>query len=213
MSERALRWLAAIEIVGISVLAQVYIWRLQFTAPDSWIIFPIWIVASFVLHRDNPKTLGWRADNLWPATVQAAIAFAIAAVVLVVIGLARSGGPQLVLPHLFAPKRLWNYFAFCLLQQVLAESFLNNRLMFLTSRRWLSSLLVGVVFAISHWPNPVLVPATFIGGVGMAWLFARHRNVIPLAVGQALISSVLWWTFPVVWHHHFRVGPGYYRGL
>jgi hypothetical protein len=205
-------WLAILDVVGLPILVQAYIWRLQFTTPGIWIIIPIWIIASFLLHRDNPKTLGWRADNLWPATVQAAIAFSIATVGLIALGLTLGASHNLP-PHLFDAKRLWNYFAFCLLQQVAAQSFLNNRLIFLIRRRWPSSFLVGAIFGILHWPNPVLVPATFIGGTAMAWLFARHRNVIPLAIGQALLSSLLWWSVPIAWHHHFRVGPGYYRPL
>jgi hypothetical protein len=44
----------------------------------------------------------------------------------------------------------------------------------------------------------------------MAWLFGRNRNIIPLAVAQALIGSLAFWAFPVAWHHHLRVGPGYF---
>jgi hypothetical protein len=44
----------------------------------------------------------------------------------------------------------------------------------------------------------------------MAWMFARERNILPLAVGQALLGSLVWWAFPVAWHHMLRVGPGYY---
>ena len=57
---------------------------------------------------------------------------------------------------------------------------------------------------------PVLVPLTFIGGTAMCWLFSRERNIISLAVGQALLGALVWWAFPVAWHHGMRVGPGYY---
>ena len=43
---------------------------------------------SFLLRRDTPKTLGWRADNLSAACKQAAIVFAIMAAALIAIGLA-----------------------------------------------------------------------------------------------------------------------------
>ncbi len=82
--------------------------------------------------------------------------------------------------------------------------------MALVSPRWLSSLLAGAIFAALHWPNPVLVPVTFISGTAMAWLFARQRNIIPLAVGQAILGSLVWWAFPLAWHHSLRVGPVYY---
>ncbi len=212
MSPTALRRFALFDVVGISLLVPWYIWRLQFQAPRFWAVFPIWIVASFLLHHDTPKTLGWRADNLWAATKQVLAPFAILAIILFVIGLSLGtlGG---VPPNLFSLNRLWAYFAFCLLQQVVLQSFLNNRLLFLLSKRGFSSLLAGAIFAISHWPNPVLVPATFIGGSVLAWLFARQRNIIPLAIAQALLGSLVWMCFPVAWHHHLHVGPGYYRPL
>ena len=68
----------------------------------------------------------------------------------------------------------------------------------------------GLLFGVLHWPNPVLVPLTFIGGVVMCWLFARERNILPLVLGQALLGALVWWAFPLAWHHSMRVGPGYY---
>jgi len=68
----------------------------------------------------------------------------------------------------------------------------------------------GLLFGALHWPNPVLVPLTFIGGVVMCWLFARERNILPLVLGQALLGALVWWAFPLAWHHSMRVGPGYY---
>ncbi|MGB7082669.1 MAG: hypothetical protein WBD54_13635, partial [Candidatus Acidiferrales bacterium] len=91
MTERtsgALRILSLIDVIGIPIYVLLFIWRLEFSARYAWIIFPVWITASFLLHRDTPKTLGWRADNLWPATKWALAALAIMAGLLIVTGLA-----------------------------------------------------------------------------------------------------------------------------
>jgi Type II CAAX prenyl endopeptidase Rce1-like len=212
MRSRALVILAALDVAWIAIFVPLFIWRLQFTAPRSWIVFPLWLLASFLLHRDSSKTLGWRADNLAPATKQAAAAFSLLAAAVIVIGLFLHA-PNHFPAHLFSARRLWNYFAFCLLQQVALESFLTNRLLFLLRRRGLAAVLAGGLFAIDHLPNPVLVPATLVGGIVMAWLFARQRNILPLAIGQAILGSLVWWAFPMAWHHHLRVGPGYYWPL
>jgi membrane protease YdiL (CAAX protease family) len=209
MNARALRLLSLVDVVGIPIFVLLFIWKLQFLAHDSWIIFPIWLGASFLLHRDTPKTLGWRADNLWTATKWAFVVFLIMAALLIATGFAL-GQPRALPPNLSAPSRLWAYFAFCLLQQVALNSLLTNRLLSLVHRDWLAALFAGVIFAACHWPNPVLVPLTFIGGIVFAWLFARHRNILPLAVMQAILGSIAWWSFPVAWHHNLRVGPGYY---
>lgn len=209
MKESALRVLSLIDVLGIPAYVLLFIWRLQFTARDSWIVSPVWLVASFLLHGDTPRTLGWRADNLWAATKWAAIAFAIMAALLIAAGFVL-GQPRQLPPNFAAPGRLWTYFAFCLLQQIALNSLLTNRLLSLVRTPWLAALLAGVIFSACHWPNPVLVPLTFIGGTVFAWLFARHRNILPLALVQAILGSIAWWSFPVAWHHNLRVGPGYY---
>ena len=113
--------------------------------------------------------------------------------------------------HLIVPKHFFGYMAFCLLQQVGLNSYLTNRLLATMNSPAIASLLSGTIFAALHWPNPVLVPLTFIGGTTMAWLFARERNIIPLAIGQGILGTLVWWAFPVAWHHAMRVGPGFYH--
>ncbi len=205
---RVRRWLAIVDLVGMPVVILLFIWRWQRTDFHSWMVFPVWIVASFLVQRDTPKTLGWRADNLKRASVGAGIFFGAAIAVLIVFAAVRR------MPHHLAweaiGEHLWTYFAFCLLQQVALNSFLNNRAIALLSRPWVSSLVVGMIFASAHWPNPVLVPITLVGGVAMAWLFRRNRNILPLALGQAIVGSLLAWAFPAAWIHNLRVGPGYW---
>lgn len=209
MRTAALRIVSFAEAVATPIYVLAFIWRLQSSASWAWIPFVIWIGASFLIHRDMPKTLGWRGDNLLAASKWALVLFAALAILLIVIGLAL-GQPHEAPPNLRSLNRLWIYFAFCLLQQVILNSFLNNRLLSLIRKDWMAALVAGAIFAACHWPNPVLVPLTFAGGVAMAWLFARHRNIIPLAILQAVIGSLAWWSFPVAWHHRLRVGPAYY---
>ena len=187
-----------------------YIWRGQFTEPLALLGAIAWLVASFLIHRDTPKTLGIRVDNLWPATRQAAVAYGAFALALFLIGLAL--GQQFHAPPNYRSfGRLWTYFVFCLVQQVALNSLLTNRLVSLIKRRGPASLIAGTIFSALHWPNPVLVALTLVAGTAMAWMFARERNILPLAFGQSLLGSLAWWAFPIAWHHMLRVGPGYYR--
>jgi membrane protease YdiL (CAAX protease family) len=211
MTPGAKRALALVDVVGLPIFILAFIWRLQFTTNWAWLGFVVWMIASFAIHRDTPRTLGWRADNLWSATKRAAVVFAILASALSLTGILLRA-PWHLPEHLIKLNRLWSYFAFCVLQQVALNSLLMNRMIFLVSRRWLAAALTGVIFAACHWPNPVLVPITFVGGTVMAWLFARERNIVPLAVMQALLGTLAWWAFPLAWHHHLRVGPGYFWG-
>lgn len=168
----------------------------------------VWLVTSFVARRDTPKTMGWRADNLWSATKRAAVFFGASSVVICFAGLFL-GMVHRLPEHLIEPKRFGGYLAFCLLQQVGLNSFLTNRLLAAFGKPAPAALLAGLLFATLHWPNPVLVPLTFAGGVGMAWLFATERNILPLTLGQAFLGALVWWAFPIAWHHSMRVGPGY----
>jgi len=205
MTGTALRSLTLIEVLTFCGYVGWYIWELQTSTWSSWMVFPVWLATSFVLHRDTPKTLGWRADNLWKATRRSAVVF-----VPFIIGLCFLG---LVLGGLHRPfnGHFFGYMAFCLLQQVGLSSYVTNRLFAATDNALCASLIAGTIFAALHWPNPVLVPLTCVGGVAMSWLFVRERNILPLALGQSILGTLVWWAIPVAWHHAMRVGPGFYH--
>jgi hypothetical protein len=203
------RRVALPEALLFSAFVVTYIWRLQSSAWNWWIVFPAWLMLSFTFHRDTPKTLGWRADNLWPATRQAILPFAVFIAAISITGLFL-GALHRVPSHLIEPRRFIGYFAFCVLQEVGLQSFLMNRLLATSEKPVPAALIAGTVFAAMHWPNPVLVPCTFIGGATLCWLFTRQRNIIPLAIGQAILGALVWWAFPLTWSHAMRVGPGYY---
>lgn len=203
------RFKSIVDIIGITLLLELYIWRWQASTPRAWVAIVAWLAASFLIHGDTPNTLGWRADNLRAATQGAGLVLGSFAVALIAIGLAR-GAATRIPPNHGSLAHLGRYFGFCIFQQVVLNSLVTNRLLELSSRPWLAAAIAGTIFAAAHWPNPVLVPATFIGGTTMAWLFARERNILPLAALQVILSLLVWWAFPIAWHHGLRVGPGYY---
>ncbi len=206
---KSFRYVSLAEGLAFAVFIGCYIWRLQGTHPSSWLVFPAWLVVSFVAHHDTPKTLGWRADNLWPATRQAALAFGICSVAIIAIGV-YLGALHRLPAHLIDGRRFFGYFSFCLLQQVALNSYLMGRFLAAVESPSIAALFASIIFAALHWPNPVLVPLTLIAGFLMCWLFARQRNILPLTLGQAVLGGLVWWAFPIAWHHYMRVGPGYY---
>ncbi len=209
MSKTSYRVLTLVEALGLTGYIAWYIWQLQSARPNSWIVFPFWFVASVALHRDTLKSLGWRTDNLWPATRQGLMIFALFMIITSLAGI-WLGAYYRLPPHINEPWRFFAYLAFCLLQQVALNSYLTNRLLYAFGDPRATALLAGAIFAALHWPNPVLAPLTFVGGTAMSWLFSRERNILPLTLGQALLGTLVWWVFPVAWHHGMRVGPGYY---
>ena len=198
-----------LEALAFSGFVALYMWQWQSASPRTWLVFPVWLLLSFALHRDTPKTIGWRGDNLKPAARRAAPVFLIFSAAIVIAGVAL-GALHRTPAHFVAPKRFVGYFAFCLLQQVALQSLTMNRLLSGLRSPQAAAFVGGLLFGALHWPNPVLVPLTFIGGTVMCWLFARERNIIPLVIGQSILGGLVWWAFPLAWHHSMRVGPGYY---
>lgn len=209
MNWSARRWSCLIEAFAYVGFIGWYIWKLQATAPGTWWVMLVWLVASFLVRRDTPKTMGWRGDNLAAAGKPAAWFFGVSSLLICLAGLFL-GMLHRAPTHLIEPKRLGSYMAFCLLQQVGLNSFLTNRLLTALEKRVPAAVLAGALFAALHWPNPVLMPLTFVGGMGMAWLFAKERNILVLTLGQAILGALVWWAFPMGWHHSMRVGPGYF---
>lgn len=210
MNPRLERWLSLADVTLLPAFIIWFIWQLQFTARETWGILVVWPAASFLLHHDTGKTLGWRVDNIWPATKRALAMFGLMAAGLVIFGFLLGASRPLPLNSL-SLRGLGGYAAFCMLQQVALNSLVHNRMLSLVQNDRVAAGLTGAIFAACHWPNPVLVPLTFVGGAAMAWMFGRVRNLIPLALGQALLGALVGWAFPMAWHHHMRVGPIYYE--
>jgi len=210
MTPKTSRLFPLIEAFGFCVLVAWFIWQLQEAYKYSWIVFPVWLIASFALNRDTPQSLGWRADNLWRATKRSAAVFLPCVLAIVVAGFLLGGAHRPILP-LLVPRHFFGYMFFCLLQQAGLNSLVTNRLLAAIDSPLRVSLISGFLFALLHWPNPVLVPFTFVGGALMAWLFWKERNILPLTVWQTILGTLIWWAFPIAWHHSMRVGPGFYH--
>ena len=204
------RLLPLVEVFSFAAFIAWFIWQLQDSYRYAWLVFPVWLIASFLLNSDTPQTLGWRVDNLWSSTKRASMVFLPCALTIIVVG-HFAGGEHHSLQHILLPSRLFGYMAFCLLQQVGLSSLVTNRLLAATDSPTRASFIAGLLFAWLHWPNPVLVPLTFVGGALMAWLFWKERNILSLTFWQTILGSLIWWAFPIAWHHSMRVGPGFYH--
>ena len=209
VTSKTSRLLPLAEVFGFVAFIAWFIWQLQDSYRYSWLVFPVWLIASFIGNKDTPQTLGWRADNLWSATKRASMVFLPCALATVAVGFLL-GDVHHTLRHVLLPHRFFGYMAFCVLQQVGLSSLVTNRLLAVTDPLR-ASFVSGLLFALLHWPNPVLVPLTFVAGVLMAWLFWKDRNILPLVVWQTILGSLVWWAFPIAWHHSMRVGPGFYH--
>jgi hypothetical protein len=185
-----------------------YIWRWQYSYPHAWMALWGVILVSHFLHRDTLRSLGLSLAGM-RANAQVVLPIALAFYIpLLVFGLARHA-LTLVPVNRHAVASLLGYAVWCAFQQYLAQSYFHNRLMEAVRSRHLSSLLVGIIFGSAHIPNPILMVATTVAGFVFAEIFARHRNIWPLALAQAVGGLLLAAVSPASLIHNMRVGPGY----
>jgi len=187
MTQKTSPLLPLIEALAFAAFAGWFIWRLQEASRYAWMAFPIWLMASFAANQDTPRSLGWRADNLWNATKRSSLILLPCAIAIAVTGLFLGGRHSL--PHVILPGRFLGYMSFCLVQQIGLNSLVTNRLLAAVSSPVTVSLIAGALFA----------------------LFGKQRNILPLTLWQSVLGSLVWWAFPIAWHHSMRVGPGFYR--
>ncbi len=103
------------------------------------------------------------------------------------------------------------YIAWALVQQFILQNFFLARLLRIAPTRTLAVVSAGLLFALAHVPNPLLVAATVVWGMVACALFLRYRNLYVLAVAHAVLGMCLVVTVPNTVHHHMRVGLGYLR--
>jgi hypothetical protein len=199
----------ALEVALLYAGILVYIWRWQYTWPRAWMALLAVILASHVLHRDTLGGLGL----IW-AELGASARLVLPAVLAIYLPLLLYGFARhslvLLRPTWQSLGPLLNYGIWCVAQQYLTQSYFHNRLMRIIRSRNLSSALIGIMFSAAHIPNPLLMIVTVFAGFLFAEIFARHRNIWPLALAQAVGGLLLAAVTPDALIHHMRVGPAYF---
>jgi membrane protease YdiL (CAAX protease family) len=165
------------------------------------------ILLSHRTHRESLREIGWRLDNLRQAARLLVIPMLVAASLIVGFGLwkgsLRFDGRQMLEWALWLP--LWG-----LMQQYVLQGFVNRRAQAVFGPGWKSVLLVALVFALLHLPNPWLSVATFAGGLIWAYVYQRAPNLLTLALSHALMSMLLACSFPPSMLNSLRVGIKYF---
>ena len=103
------------------------------------------------------------------------------------------------------------YAIWALEQQFILNSFFYKRFESLLGDTAIAVVVTALLFSLIHLPNPVLVPATFLGGIFFVETFRRWRNIYPIAVAHAMFGLTLAITIPDQWIRHMRVGLSFLR--
>ena len=206
--------LAAWEIASVVSSFLIAEWVVLPFADNSKLVAAIPIGLAFALillshraRRESVREIGWRLDNLGRALRLLILPMLVAAVALIGIGLTmkslRFGRENILEYALWLP--LWG-----LMQQYVLQGFINRRAQILFRRGWPSILLVALIFALLHLPNPWLCAATFAGGLIWAYVYQRAPNLLALALSHGVMSMLLALSLPASILHNLRVGIKYF---
>jgi len=208
------RTLALAEIVSVALSCLIAEWVfLSFLSRYRWlVIVPLLLAVAFMVlsqsaYGESARDLGFRSDNLvhslrlliWPTLI--------AVIIIFVVGWYLTGPPSL--PRLLRP-RLLVVPAWALFQQYALQGFINRRAQVAFGKGVVSVLLVAVVFALLHLPNPVLSILTLLGGLIWAAVYQREANLFALAASHTVASISLAIALPLNVINGLRVGFKYF---
>lgn len=164
------------------------------------------VVAITVLKGLRSGVWGLCPKALLPAVRSAALFTAAAVSVVLAVGLVLG-----TLHHQGAPLRdLAFLIPWGTAQQWVLQTLVLPEARDLTSRKR-SIIVAAALFAVVHAPNPLLMTMTFAGALGWCAIYARHPNILPLGVSQAIATIALLYSFDANLTGHLRIGQAYLR--
>ena len=164
-------------------------------------------VTSSRLHGDGPLELGFRLDNPGRSAREVGFATLVAALLIVAAGAVASGGFRL---HRIPPLSPIGYPAWALVQQYALQGFVHRRLCNAWGRPGIAAAGAAVLFGAVHYPNPVLMVSTTVGGFVWSSMYRRASNLYTLALSHGWLGVLVMAVFPPELLHELRVGPTYW---
>src|SRR5581483_644399 len=202
------RWTWAQLVIGYVIL-EAALWTSGRTQAVFSYATAVWIVASVMAQRRSARELGLGRPGFTRALVAVPVA-SLAAGTIVLTGWAAGS-----LRVLYGPDPVWahtlGYSLWALFQQFMLQSFFYLGFETLFGPGPKAMWTAVVLFAAAHIPNPVLVPASFVGALFFVLVFRRTRNIYPLGLAHAVLGLALAVSVPDGALRHMRVGASYFR--
>ena len=204
------RSIALWEIVSVVVSCLIAEWVVLAFIGTNKLALAIPVVLALTLmifsHRvygESLHEIGFRIDNFLAAVKLLLLpTIVVLALIIFVSGFNFSDRPF-----------RWRFFlvpVWALFQQYALQGYLNRRAQIVLGKGWKSVLLLGLLFAVVHLPNPLLFALTFLGGVIWATIYQRQPNLFALALSHAIASITVAISLPSDWTNSLRVGFKYF---
>lgn len=88
-------------------------------------------------------------------------------------------------------RRSLSYAIWAVVQQLLVLAVLAPRLRIYVKPRWLCALGLGMVFALAHTPNALLMELTLLAELLWAWHYLKRPVLLPVVLAHALAGLLL----------------------
>lgn len=182
-----------------------YTWVIDPVTPRAFVIGPMAAVAALaVWHAFRAREWGLERSAFFPALRAAALVTVVAIAAMLAAGA--------LLGTLHDRRDFLGNLAGLLVwggaQQWVLQTLVLREAQRATSDR-AGVLLASVLFAALHLPNPFLTVVTLVAGLAWCWIYARHPNVLPLALSHALGTLAILYAFDEAITGRLRVGYSY----
>lgn len=163
----------------------------------GWLVIPLvvaWGAHVVLTARRDPTALdGWglRWEGLRPTALAVVALIGLAGPVMAISGLIRGADPSPWMWVAVAAYPVWG-----LVQQLLVQGVVTRGLSKLPrpfGSPVLATLGSAIAFGLAHWPDPVLMAATFGLGLVLAPIWLRWRNLWPLAFAHGWLGTLLYY--------------------
>ncbi len=208
-TEHADKWGQAIQIGLVLLTIEGALWTQGPTQIRWFVVAFVTLALCVIWGRPGTRELGIGLQGMTGASISIPVAFIACSTLLAVAWWA--GTLKALYGHQPPAWHALGYSIWALEQEFILNSFFFNRFEKLLGDGTYAMFLTAGLFAFVHVPNPVLVPATFVGGLFFIAVFRRFRNIYPLAIAHAMFGITLALTVPDHWIRHMRVGLGFLR--